>query len=166
MLIGEGGRQDINALELSTRRKQHILNAMSPERSDEELRAATRIWQERFPQIEPRSSSGRYNCMGMVFAARRTAIDIDQLDMILRDDEYRPVSSLDLAKEGDVVVYGQGPGIRRHVGIVLRTENVFGNKFVYILSQWGYDGEYIHRQDEVPEMYGRIMEIWTDRRSI
>lgn len=67
-----------------------------------------------------RSASSEYNCMGMVFASRRTCIDVDQLEWILEEDGYKPVAP-DAVCRGDLLVYrsAEGPA---HVGVVWRHE--------------------------------------------
>ena len=37
---------------------------------------------------------------------------------------------------------------------------------ITVLSQWGDDGEYIHKLTEVPNEYGKAEEFWTDRRLV
>lgn len=164
MIIGEGGEADRHSLKLSTCLGSHIPNVRSPERHPESLRAAISLWGARHPNAELRSISATYNCMGMVFGTRRTCIDVDSLDLVLREDSYQRLDSLNSAKVGDIVVYQNTRGVRTHVGFIIRISAELGGRRVYILSKWGHDGEYVHEYADVPEIYGRVAEIWTDRR--
>ncbi len=55
-----------------------------------------------------------------------------------------------------------------HVGVVIEIKPDLqkATKTLVILSQWGLDGEWIHPHDCVPPLYGRIAEVWTDRRRL
>jgi len=82
--------------------------------------------------------------------------------LILKGDEYRPVSPSDI-DVGDVVVYSSGTEAD-HVGQISRiTKTEFGTE-ILVLSKWGGDPEYEHPIDYVPEAYGKPVEYWTDRR--
>ncbi len=112
--------------------------------------------------------SATYNCMGMVFANRRTWIDTDHLQLILQEDNYRQTNVEDL-QPGDVVVYRDELGYVKHVGLVSSIEVDLANltedeRKVTVLSQWGADGEYFHPVDEVNKLLGNPTEYWTDRR--
>jgi len=91
-----------------------------------------------------RSLRSTYNCVGMVFANRRTFIEPEEIPMILQDDEYIEVRPDDLMP-GDVVLY-KDPKTEdiKHVGLVLAAEMMFETKKIRVLSQFGRDGEYIH----------------------
>ena len=102
--------------------------------------------------------------MGMVFASRRTAIDPDQLGVILSDDGYVRISESEI-EAGDLVVYRGDNKEVSHVGIVFqvglyRENNV---RDVFALSQWGLDGEYFHEMRDVNPQLGTPAEFWTDR---
>ena len=66
---------------------------------------------------------------------------------------------------GDVVVYRDEEGFVVHVGLVTEVEtNVKEATWeVSVLSQWGGDGEYFHRIDDVSPLLGKPTEYWTDR---
>ena len=117
------------------------------------------------PDARARSLSSMYNCMGMVFASRRTWVDPEHLPMILEDDSYRRVSSEGELQPGDVVVYRHDDGEISHVGVVteVRTNVREAAREVFVLSQWGRDGEYFHRADDVNPQLGKPAEYWTDR---
>jgi hypothetical protein len=88
--------------------------------------------------------------------------------MILRDDGYSPIPD-GRAVEGDVVVY-KNNGIPQHVGIIYEIRDVSlaqdRSRFEFwVLSQWGEDGEYLHKMREVPPIYGGDVQVWSERKS-
>ena len=109
--------------------------------------------------------SSTYNCMGMVFASRRTWVDPEHLTIILEDDGYRPVANEGELQPGDVVIYRDDAGEVSHVGIVtkVRTNLLQASREITVLSQWGESGEYFHRVDDVHPGLGHPSEYWTDR---
>ena len=112
-----------------------------------------------------RSLNSVYNCVGMVFASRRTWIEPEHVPMILSDDGYRPIDRNELER-GDVVVYRRESLEEiSHVGVVARVEvkPKDASLEVLVLSQWGHDGEYFHLDDDVNPMLGTPTEYWTDR---
>jgi hypothetical protein len=107
--------------------------------------------------------------MGMVFAARRTWIDPDQLPLILNEDGYRKLPGLDEAEVGDVVVYRHpGEGHVTHVGMVIevKIDVARAARALTVLSKWGQHGEYVHALSDVPVPLGVPVEVWTDRRPV
>ena len=153
-------------LPLATRKGRQIPNDRRMEQPPARLRAAKEIF-ERRATVRSRSLTGVYNCMGMVFASRRTCVEPEYLQMILEDDEYHRLSSPDQAVPGDVVVYRDDQRTVVHVGLVaqvipnLRRE---GTSEIVVLSQWGADGEYVHRVDDVHPSLGAPAEYWSDRK--
>jgi hypothetical protein len=109
--------------------------------------------------------SATYNCFGLVFASRRTWIHEEALDLILRDDGYRRV---DVPWIGDVVIYRDNDDNVNHVGIVvgLNVDSMGGQPEILVLSKWGADGEYLHRHDHVPGLFGARVEYWTERAGV
>ena len=116
---------------------------------------------------EVRSLNSLYNCMGMVFASRRTWIELEleHLRMILQDDEYQQVPNEGELRQGDVVVYRDDDNYVSHVGIVvnIRTRIKEATREIFVLSQWGQDGEYFHLAEDVNPRLGKPAEYWTDR---
>jgi len=167
-IIDPGGPQDRQALQLQTRKRRHIRNETRAEHRPEQRHAALQLSLRMCPGIEYRSSSAAYNCMGLVFACRRTWIDVAELDPILTDDEYRQLRQGECPVLGDVVVYRlSAEGDATHVGIVAQVLplTASGQPVVKVLSQWGAHGEFVHLVDQVPDVYGRSVEYWTDRRN-
>ena len=117
------------------------------------------------PSRRLRSLSSVYNCMGMVFASRRTWIEPEQLPIILEGDEYKRVPNESEIVVGDVVVYKDGTGSVSHIGTVteVRINLHLATREIMVLSQWGRDGEYFHPVDDVSGRLGTASEYWTDR---
>ena len=167
LIIGEGEENDPNALSLTTRKGTPIPNVRRPERPSESRKAAVDTWANIHPRAMLRSITSVYNCMGMVFAARRTCIDTEHSELILEEDDYRRLSGLSELQRGDVVVYKRNQFQRAtHVGIVSQIipQITSASWEIYIMSKWGEDGEYIHLMEDVPIIYGEPAEYWTDRR--
>jgi len=165
-IAGAGGSQDRASIQLETRKGRYIPNERKKERLPDALRAALSIWVEKYPNIRLRSLTATYNCVGLVFACRRTCIDPEHLPMILKDDNYRRLSGENEVEIGDLVLYRVTQDEYSHIGVVVKKEpNIINSSFeITVVSQWGADGEYIHLMNEVPDSYGKIREFWTDRR--
>ncbi|HET9392192.1 MAG TPA: hypothetical protein VFO29_01530 [Candidatus Rubrimentiphilum sp.] len=103
--------------------------------------------------------------MGVAFASRRTTIDCRFLGRFGKDDCLRELGGgLAEAVTGDLVVYYRD-GNPQHVGVITQIgKNEFGGFDVLVLSKWGEGGEYIHKIDDVPEIYGRDKRFITDRK--
>lgn len=156
------------SLPLATKKGTQIPNERRREHAPIRLQAAKDTVIQNHPFARMRSLSATYNCMGMVFANRRTWIDTDHLQLILQEDNYRQTNVEDL-QPGDVVVYRDELGYVKHVGLVSSIEVDLANltedeRKVTVLSQWGADGEYFHPVDEVNKLLGNPTEYWTDRR--
>jgi hypothetical protein len=165
LIIGRGEEQDPTALRLSTRQGNHIPNERRLEQPPEVLKAAVAIHSQEHPDARLRSITAVYNCMGLIFASRRTWIDTTSLMMILQADGYKRVSELSELQPGDVVVYRNHDEVS-YVAVVLamKPEIVTASWKITVISKWGGDGEYIHDIKDVPPLYGQPVEFWTDRR--
>lgn len=152
-------------LPLATRKGRQIPNDRRMEQPPARLRAAKEMF-ERRPTVRARSLTGVYNCMGMVFASRRTWVEPEELQMVLEDDEYLRLAGPDQAVPGDVVVYRDAQGEVAHVGLVAQviTNLREGTQNIGVQSQWGADGEYFHRADDVSPLLGTPTEYWSDRK--
>ena len=155
-------------LALETRKGRQIPNDRAPEQHPDSLRAARQMLEGSHATVRVRSLTGVCNCMGMIFAARRTCIDTDEWSMISEDDEYHRLDSPDDVRPGDVVVYRDARGHVSHVGLVseVRCDLRDGTRSITVLSQWGRNGEYFHRVDDVHQLLGTPAEYWTDRRTL
>ena len=77
----------------------------------------------------------------------------------LGDFERESVRDEDDIQHGDVVVYRSERGIT-HSALVWNRDR----DFVSLLSKFGQAGEYFHSFRDVPAVYGKTVEFWTDRR--
>ena len=150
---------------LGTREGRHIPNERRLQRPPAAMMVARDLVVSNHASARMRSLSSVYNCMGMVFATRRTCIEPDYLEMILQDDGYRSVSDESELWPGDIVIYRDQEGEVAHIGIVIRVTADLRNATweVFAISQWGADGEYLHRVDDVNPRLGSPVEYWTER---
>lgn len=155
-------------LKLHTKQGRQIPNERRPERHPDSMQEAREMVERNHHTAKIRSMSSSYNCMGMVFANRRTWIDTDYIQMIKNDDEYQLITSPNDVAKGDIVVYRDDSKDITHVGLVADVEPELkdGTYKITVLSQWGHDGEYFHRIDDVNLLLGSPAEYWTDRRSV
>ncbi len=102
-----------------------------------------------------------YNCVGMIFAARRAWIEIDHIYDILREDQYRAIAAVEV-EVGDVVLYkiNQKP---THVGLIMQVDRVNQHN-TRVMSKFGAHSEFFHFLHAVPQFCGEPAEYWTDRR--
>lgn len=164
VIVDRGGPSDNAALKLETRKRRWIHNEQVPERSPDEMRDAVAFALAGRRDVVLRTAASHYNCMGLIFGARRTSIDIDRWDLVRSDDGYRQLHPGEAPVIGDLVLYRRD-GVPRHVGIVVEVRlSLNGVPAIMVLSQWGFDGEYRHPIAQVPALYGAPTEIWTDRK--
>ena len=166
-IIGEGSSQDRDSIALSTKLGTWIPNVKHPEEQTPEITQAKIDVHKKFVdrvEAQLRSISSAYNCVGMVFAARRVHIDVKHVRMILREDGYQKIDESHIMDD-DIVVYtlkGQVIHIGRIMGTV-KDEN--GHLQWRILSKWGKDGEYFHNIKDIPEfLQFDAWEIWSEKR--
>ena len=152
-------------LPLSTKRGNPIPNQQRGQMHPDRMECAQQLHLTGHPNIKPRSLSSRYNCVGMVFATRRTWIEPELVDQILEEDGYRQVVAKQDLDIGDVVVYRDSGNLISHVGVIvsLRPQVARGDWEITVVSQWGADGEYIHEIEDVHTLLGYPTEFWTDR---
>lgn len=164
-LINPGGVEDKKSIELATSKGNHIRNSQRGERPAEALKDAARFATEGYDGRKLRSLTSRYNCIGMVFANRRTCIEPEEVPMILIDDEYVEVVRAADVVPGDLVVYEDVGGIS-HVAVVVSNDPrvADGDSIISVLSQWGSDGEYLHEYRDVPPLLGKPVRFYRERR--
>ena len=173
VIIGEGGEGDPKALPLATRQRRHIPNVMKEEEPPAVMKTAIELYNATRPDAKLRSATATYNCMGMVFASRRTWVAPEHLtpvlDNILADDGYRRLADSRDVKVGDLVVYRE-PDSREasHVGVVASKERDISTASwkIRVMSKWGAYAEYLHAMEHVPLALGQPSEFWTDRKEV
>jgi len=165
-IIGAGGPKDKNSIPLATKRGNHIPNEQRVEWSPGRLKSTVDFLSTSFPDIKLRSVTVTYNCLGMVFAARRTCVDAEYLDMILREDGYQKLSDVYALKIGDVVVYKKN-GSTTHVAVVTNISCLLQqvSTEVEVVSKWGAHPEYVHAMERVSPLLGEPAEFWTERKN-
>ena len=165
VILDEGGERDCRAIKLATCKGTWIRNRRRIEWAPAGLREAAKLERERHPNATLRSSTAIYNCMGLVFASRRTGVFMDQLETIIEDDGYEKLSNLNEIQIGDIVFYKHKDQVT-HVGIVAHVESIStsGPPVITVLSKWGVHGEYVHSVNDVPDEYGEVKEYWTERK--
>lgn len=166
-IIGRGEQRDSKSIKLSTRIGSHIPNEIREEQHPARLRVAINENQKYHPNTKLRSATGVYNCIGLIFASRRTWIEPEHIEMILKEDGYKRLQGEEEVKIGDIIIYREEySNAVTHIGEVIHIDvNIReASRIFTVLSQWGATGEYLHIIDDVPEPYGLPKEYWTDRR--
>jgi hypothetical protein len=165
--VDEGSQSDKRSIPLSTKRRTWIKNIRKPERLPQAMKEAERYARTNCPGIETRSLSSSYNCVGMVFGSRRTIIEPEEIPTIFKDDEYYPVAQRGQIRIGDLVVYKKSATAVDidHIGLIVEIVPQLekAEVRVRVLSQWGFDGEYLHDEDNVPLMIGKHREYYSER---
>jgi uncharacterized protein YfaT (DUF1175 family) len=141
----------MNVIRMDTARGVPIDNLQSDE--------LTRFESSQFPNLvvnyplaEIRSNPNpRYNCHGLTFGSRRSAVGDHSIAMILEHDGYQelPIAQ---ARPGDVILYFGEQGDVHHSGIVVSNPvGFFG--IPYVVSKWGKGGEFLHSANNSPYGY-------------
>jgi hypothetical protein len=95
-----------------------------------------------------------YNCHGMTFAGRRTAIEESQQVMaVLADDDYEEIPR-ERVLPGDVVVYYANDGDLEHSGVVIEPPSQANLWIPTVCSKWGALSEVIHAGNDCPYFFG------------
>jgi hypothetical protein len=144
-IIDEGSERDRRSIPLSTKDGSHIPNFRRPEDVPEVRRGAAKMFEAEHEHVKLRSISSTYNCVGHLFAARRTWIESDHITTILERDGYSRVDDRRKVWVGDIVVYENPSGEVTHVGQVVEIQENLqdGTRRFTILSKWGIYGEYL-----------------------
>lgn len=165
---GEGNERDHRSLHMSTLDGAFLPNVRHPEDPPETRRKGIEDLRTDHPHVQLRSCSGVYNCVGHIFAARRTWVDNDHLPKILSRDGYSLVLDKTKLWKGDIVIYENAQGELSHVGQVMEIKNnvADGTREIVVLSKWGALGEYLHEVSDVPLILGKPKNFWSERREV
>ncbi len=148
--LPQGSWRITHEIVTETRRGNSISNEQQFLFAPQEQNAA-RDLRAKFPAptfVHRTSPNPIYNCHGMTFAARRTAIfESETVRQIIADDCYESVAALDVLP-GDVVLYVSDDSDVEHSGIVIRSPR--GLEPPLICSKWGKAGEIIHPVNRSP----------------
>jgi hypothetical protein len=135
-------------LALQTRKGGTIENLMNPTEQYAGVDLQIRDLKSEHPRAVHRNvgPSARYNCHGLIFAARRTQIDNPkQVQRILNEDGYRELEISEPPSCGDIAIYREDGDIV-HSGLVV---DVKGH-VPWILGKWGECHEVIHHVRDCP----------------
>lgn len=137
----------IQQLALQTRKGGVIDNAMNPAPAHAGLTLQVAALKRQYNKVKHRDvgPSAKYNCHGLTFAARRTAVDPTQIQKILNDDGYRKLEISERPECGDIAVYVED-GDMAHSGIV---SGLIDN-IPWILGKWGECHEAVHAVFDCP----------------
>lgn len=105
-----------------------------------------------------------YNCVGMIFAARRAWIEIDHIYALLSGDGFREISEEEITV-GDLILYIDSHNEPAHIGLIITVDSIGTTKSIVVISKWGKDAEFIHFIEDVPEQMGKPMKFFTDRKT-
>lgn len=136
-------------LALQTRRENDIVNEINREKAIPGYQSAVNDLIAKHPKAKPRTKTPclSYDCHGLTFAARRSNIASDQVEMIRNDDEYKEVPR-EQVLPGDIVIYKNAKGEWHHSGMVVSEyEGLVGP---WIVSKWGECQEMLHRMSDCP----------------
>ena len=166
-LINPGGENDKDSIALATRRGNRIPNWKKVERAPDAMQAALSMVTGGHEGRVLRSLASTYNCIGMAFANRRTCIEPEQVPSILQEDGFVEVAQAAGVVAGDVVVY-ELDGEISHVAVVISNtpDLADGSSKISVLSQWGFDGEYLHDYRDVHPSLGSPVRFYSERRTI
>jgi hypothetical protein len=166
-LINPGGEDDKDSIDLATLKGNRIPNWQKGERAPEAMQAALGVVMDGHDGRVLRSLASTYNCIGMAFANRRTCIEPEQVPTILKEDGFVEVPQAAAVVTGDLVVY-ELDGDISHVALVVSNapDLADGSSNIRVLSQWGFDGEYLHDYRDVHPSLGRPVQFYSERRKI
>ena len=136
------------SIRLDTRKGNPISNVQvlaPPSPGDADVR-----YRQDHPRAIWRSQPSRiYNCHGMVFASRRSAISPIEIPKIIDEDGYTRVDPMASVLAGDVILYVDQRGDPEHSGIVVsKPTEPLGIPIV--ISKWGAWREVIHAANDCP----------------
>ena len=95
-----------------------------------------------------------YNCHGLAFASKRTAVDAGEIPKILSDDSYIEIPEMS-ALPGDVIIYYGEDGDAEHSGVLLTSPSEETLKVPRIVSKWGKYREFMHFANNCPYSFDR-----------
>ncbi len=87
-------------------------------------------------------------------------MDSEKIQNSLTKDGYKRISQK-LLTAGDVVLYELANEFT-HIGMVLFVDSQ-NDSNIWILSKWGFAGEFIHHLHDVPGDYGVASQFWSER---
>jgi hypothetical protein len=166
-------------IKVQTRLGTDIQNAQAPPPNEMCIGRFDSLLKKRALWVLRKRPCGLYNCFGLIWASRRTSIyEQDQIEIILRDDGYRPLGDAESLHCGDLVIYyGRGGSDIWHVGKVMELRNLVvsgqdveaePSRIPWVLSKWNDSaGEVLHHYTDVPWPEDEFeFRFWTDREGV
>ena len=102
-----------------------------------------------------------YNCHGLAFASRRTAVHESwAIYRILQDDKYQEVTALE-ALPGDLILYFAESGDIEHSGVLVTAPRDSPLGIPLVCSKWGKYKELLHKASDCPydSMYTKFYRV-------
>jgi hypothetical protein len=155
-ILNLGEENDPRSISLVTKKGKRIKNARPDPRHPDSMAAAEKYAKKYGNEdFRTRSLLSTYNCMGLVFGSRRTVIDVDDVEWILQDDGFGAVLEQDVLP-GDLLLYRDANG-PTHIAVVVEHRQNFEKACfeTTVVSQWGDNGEYVHRASDVSPILGK-----------
>jgi len=101
-----------------------------------------------YPNAKVRTMpTARYNCHGYTFGSGRSTISPDEINKILKDDDYQSVAETNVLP-GDIVLYTTADGDVEHSGIVVERPLPESLNIPLIVSKWGNAPEIVHKAND------------------
>ena len=175
IIIGGGLEQDPNKIKLTTKKGNYIPNVQLPSQQVPEMIKAKMEMHESFAkqtQAQLRSIDSAYNCVGLVFASRRTHIEPELVWWILQEDGYKKIKKQDTAVDDLVIYYTLNREVAllnkevTHIGrLIDKVWDESAKELKWrVLSKWGKDGEYLHKIKDVPlHLPYDGLEFWSEK---
>lgn len=168
-ILTPGDSELLPGIKLQTKKGKPINNNQRLEMPPARRPAVKRNIENETRKAILRSLTQTYNCLGLVFASRRTCVHERELGKILSDDGYRRLGSANDLQPGDLVIYrNPDTGEFKHIGIVIAHGPIMHGSDIditWVLSQFNVDGEWIHPIDDVPTFSGQPVEYLTERKA-
>lgn len=163
-------------IDLMTREGTPICNSQAPAPNEINKNKFRMLLDSHANWLLRKEPCGYYNCFGLVWASRRTAVyEQEQVELILNEDGYRRLKSDEQPRSGDLAVYYFNDNSIIHVGMITELKYIVGSstsstdseKFPWLLSKWNDSGgEVLHHYQDVPWPEGEYRIIfWTERGS-
>ncbi len=138
-------------LALQTRNERQIRNELLRREPFPGLVQEASDYRKKFPGCKhrPTKPSLKYNCHGLTFATRRSAItESASVQSILRDDGYVEVDRKGVVA-GDIAMYYEY-GDFSHSGIVVEVDHIGTEPVIWVLSKWNRLHEVVHKLHDCP----------------
>lgn len=173
-----------SGIALETSKGTPIDNEQGPELDQHGLDSVARRRLEitGWAEVRRRPAGAIYNCAGLIWASRRTAIySASDYGRILDDDGYRTLVDAEQPELGDLAVYYlEGTDKIVHVGVVVKfgpplqralvaadvgvgVAAADANRVPYVLSKDNAGDEIVHHMERYDPGLVCTVRVWTDR---